>query len=348
MYVDAGDVHEPFGLWSVFYLLTGLGHQAVVVFFVLSGYLVGGAVMSAQKRFRWRSYAQARLSRLWTVLLPTLVMTFMIDQIVCHLDPSLYQGGAARSWHSGPAMGQYDASWSTLMGNLLFLQTIVVPVFGSNGPLWSLANEFWYYAVFPMSWLALTGQRRIMMVPGLALLVLMPVEMRWGFLVWLMGVGVHWALRRSSHVAHVMLDSLAICLTGAALIFSKWGATHGLPAYLLDSVLGLGVAVLLWRFLPRPYPFGSRPHLRRAVEHLSDMSFSLYLSHFPVVMLIGAIGQFARARLQVTLLSGALYGLCLVLMLMLGHAVWYLFERHTGIVRQWMTSLRFSQRVSAR
>lgn len=31
----------------------------------------------------------------------------------------------------------------------MFLQTRFTPVFGSNGPLWSLFNEFWYYVLFP-------------------------------------------------------------------------------------------------------------------------------------------------------------------------------------------------------
>lgn len=26
-----------------------------------------------------------------------------------------------------------------------------VPIFGSNGPLWSLANEFWYYVLFSLA-----------------------------------------------------------------------------------------------------------------------------------------------------------------------------------------------------
>ena len=32
---------------KVFYLATGLGHQAVMIFFVLSGFLVGGSVITA-------------------------------------------------------------------------------------------------------------------------------------------------------------------------------------------------------------------------------------------------------------------------------------------------------------
>ena len=35
--------------------------------------------------------------------------------------------------------------------NAFFLQTIVGPTFGSNGPLWSLAYEWWYYVLFPLA-----------------------------------------------------------------------------------------------------------------------------------------------------------------------------------------------------
>ena len=35
------------------------------------------------------------------------------------------------------------------LGNAAFLQRILVPELGTNGPLWSLANEFWYYLLFP-------------------------------------------------------------------------------------------------------------------------------------------------------------------------------------------------------
>jgi peptidoglycan/LPS O-acetylase OafA/YrhL len=40
---------------------------------------------------------------------------------------------------------------TTFVGNLAFLQTIAVPIFGTNGPMWSLANEFWYYLIFPLA-----------------------------------------------------------------------------------------------------------------------------------------------------------------------------------------------------
>jgi len=66
--------HNPFT--SAAYLLSGLGRQWVIVFFVLSGYLVGGSVLRSvgSGKWSWRSYLLARLSRLYVVLLHALLL----------------------------------------------------------------------------------------------------------------------------------------------------------------------------------------------------------------------------------------------------------------------------------
>src|SRR5690242_13717246 len=55
-----------------FYFATGLGHQAVIIFFALSGFLVGGKVIEdiTKQRFSWPRYILRRLTRLWIVILP--------------------------------------------------------------------------------------------------------------------------------------------------------------------------------------------------------------------------------------------------------------------------------------
>jgi len=82
---------------------------------------------------------------------------------------------------------------SVFVGNLLYLQSILVMPFGSNGPLWSLAHEFWYYLAFPILVLMLTKAERLWLRIGSALLLV-----AWTWFVgryvavlgipWLMGV----------------------------------------------------------------------------------------------------------------------------------------------------------------
>src|SRR5262249_14488667 len=69
-----------------------------------------------------------------------------------HLAPTLYAGQTGTHMLGNIAQLLH---LPIFLGNLFFLQTILVPTFGTNGPMWSLANEFWYYVLFPCAFLAL-------------------------------------------------------------------------------------------------------------------------------------------------------------------------------------------------
>jgi peptidoglycan/LPS O-acetylase OafA/YrhL len=134
-----------------FYVITGAGHASVIVFFVLSGYLISGSVfrMFDSRSWSWRRYLTHRLVRLWIVLIPALILGGLFDNagIRMHHAPGLYTGlvnnGMASSVPQFLTVRAFFAS-------LFFVQWILGPTFGSNGPLWSLANEFWYYILFPL------------------------------------------------------------------------------------------------------------------------------------------------------------------------------------------------------
>ncbi|OIP77524.1 MAG: hypothetical protein AUK48_03910 [Oscillatoriales cyanobacterium CG2_30_44_21] len=53
MFVDSSDLQTLSLLQKIFYGLTGLGHQAVIVFFVLSGFFVGGSILRKKTNFKW-------------------------------------------------------------------------------------------------------------------------------------------------------------------------------------------------------------------------------------------------------------------------------------------------------
>jgi peptidoglycan/LPS O-acetylase OafA/YrhL len=84
-----------------------------------------------------------------------------------------------------------------MIGNYAFLQGIYVPTFGSNGPLWSLANEFWYYIAFPFLvcalWPRLSAAQRLLNVLLLiAILAFVHPQIALMGLIWLMGVAIHY------------------------------------------------------------------------------------------------------------------------------------------------------------
>jgi peptidoglycan/LPS O-acetylase OafA/YrhL len=154
VFVDYGALQSPGLLAKGFYFLTGFGHEAVMVFFVISGFLVGGKVWSLYRegRFGWRLYLAHRLSRLYAVLIVALLLGVVLDWsgYLFFNGYGLYdQGyeGAIAVLGSAPIerMG-----WRDFLVNAFFLFFFVGPPYGSNGPLWSLAYEWWYYILFPL------------------------------------------------------------------------------------------------------------------------------------------------------------------------------------------------------
>lgn len=116
-------------------------------FFVMSGYLVGGSVLRSVHfgRWSWREYLVIRLTRLYVVLLPALLLGGAADWIGMHLtgDNAFYNG------HTRMGSQHFDIHSTltllVLLGNGVFLQTIslpgmdgrAIPTFGTNEPLWS-------------------------------------------------------------------------------------------------------------------------------------------------------------------------------------------------------------------
>lgn len=335
LFVDFGSVENLNLFDKLFYFLTGLGHQAVIVFFVLSGYFVGGSVWKKlnQDNFRWGDYAITRLTRLWMVLIPALLATLAFDHLGKYLIDSVGYDG---KWHgllsSGPGLGisSIDLTPTTFLGNVFFLQTIAVPVFGSNGPLWSLANEFWYYLVFPFVAIALhklTSSSWLIFAGVVALYFCFPAAIVGGFLFWLMGWLAAVAAERivgrmdGRHVL-VSLALFFMALVGTKL-FKLLSGFNG------DLLVAVPSVILL-------LVFPSVKLSNRLVVHgasvLSDMSYSLYLFHFPFVAFCWFV-FIAPIQLQPTLSSYVGFFALLATTVIFCFAMWWLFERHTNRVR---------------
>jgi peptidoglycan/LPS O-acetylase OafA/YrhL len=221
------------------------------------------------------------------------------------------------------------------LGNFFFLQSIISPVFGSNGPLWSLSYEFWYYIVFPAGVLAMAawvGTRNRILYAGLALFLLwfVGLQISFYFLIWLGGALVG----RFQRATKFKSPSPALPLS-AGLIFVgalAWSRTHRLSSDLLtDYMIAFCFALWLYTLL-----LGSRedvsPAYVYAAKKLSGFSYTLYLTHFPVLLLLrGLLNPQGNWQPDARHLVYAL-GIGL---LMLSYAYWVaeFTEARTAIVR---------------
>jgi len=346
-YAAAGS-HSLFD--QLFYFVTGLGHQCVIAFFALSGFLVGGPALRdiIIGSWSWGPYILQRLSRLWTVLIPALMLTWVLDTAGGALGGHAgYEGVFYSESSIGPSPAEpADLSLPRFLANILFLQTILTPVFGSNGPLWSLANEFWYYITFPFLFSALIGARGVLnrvcnALIGIALVLFLPIEMTLLGAIWISGAIAHYAVsqqHRCRMINHPAWAAIVIIAVVTSLIFDKL-----IPGLLWDLLLGAAFAAVLsiLTFLPT---FGES--YRKIANALSNVSYTLYATHFPLLA-FGWFVFFAPTKwpfgpLATVLMTG--FG---ATALVSSAVMWWAFERNTNRIRktikQWAVSIHHSK-----
>ncbi len=296
-FVHGSEVESHNIVYRAFYLVTSLGHQAVMAFFVLSGYLVGSSIVrSGMKDWSWRHYLNRRLTRLWIVLIPALVLCALIDHIgfsVFGLHGIYGTGRNTNGIIPGPVQPQ--STVADFFGNIFFLQGIHVPTFGANGALWSLTYEFWYYLLFPLVMLVAFAKsplaRALAGLAALGIVVFVGSTISLYFLIWLLGVAVYvappLAVLSSRSVWHVcMVVSLGMC----ALWLSVANLVAIRPSDLVTGILFAGVIYLVIQS-PRRASDDLGTRTGTVASHLAAFSFTLYLVHLPVLV-------FVRAGLQ--------------------------------------------------
>ncbi|MDQ1923279.1 acyltransferase family protein [Massilia pseudoviolaceinigra] len=324
--------------------LTGFAHQAVVVFFLISGWLVGGSLLNKLGQPQAiRLYAIDRITRLWTVLLPTFVLILATGIASGVIDP--------RAPDFSPGN---DYSVAALAGNLVGLQTIVVPEFGGNFPLWSLSNETWYYVMFPLLLMcvaASSGVRRALAASALLLVgALLPVEMVLYFTIWLLGAAFSRVrVECGAPLRMMMLVVLAI----ASVVFRLKGSNDDMvfasyPQDLLLSVLFLLFLSSTVTPLPRAQKFVVPLH--RVAVFFSNFSFTLYVVHVPVLGIIGYVGMTVFGCRQMganSLADLGVYLAMLAVVLVSSYGFYLMFEARTYAVRRWVKNLLMGKETVA-
>lgn len=312
---------------------TGFAHQAVLVFFVISGWLVGGSFLNKLGQPDvLRSYAVDRMSRLWTVLLPTFVLMLAFGIVSGTVEPHI---------PSFATDNPYSAT--AFLGNLVGLQTIVVPTFGSNFPLWSLANETWYYVLFPLLVLALTAIRsshRLLLWAGLALsALLLPFSIVLYFSIWLLGVAFSRVRLECGAGTRI---ALLVLLVGLSVYFRLYGLNDALDAasYPQDLLLSVVFLLFLSSTVIKVAPDARvLPAIKPAATMLSNFSFTLYVVHIPVLDMLAWLGKVMAGRS--TLDAHALpdlgwYFALLGIVMLFSYGFYRLFEANTYRVRRWI------------
>lgn len=301
-FVDREEIINKSFMTDVLYLITGFGHQAVIIFFVLSGFFISSSIFKAYSldRWSWKIYLVNRLSRLEVVLIPALLLTYFWDSLgifICGVD-GVYGGNGL-----GSNVANYNIADrlhpSILLGNLLFFQNIFSITFGSNGALWSLANEWWYYITFPLglSLLKLRSDRKdirkLLLLASLLLVILyflFKSSIIYGFPIWLMGTIISLLPTITILKNSRTLYQLAIVISSTVLITSLLITRIQLIKndFIPDLLVGIASFLLIY-FLLNDTSICTKSAYSEVTSFFARISYSLYLTHLPILFFVKAI-----------------------------------------------------------
>ena len=276
-------------VWNAF------GHEAVVVFFVLSGFVIAFAAHTREHTAK--AYAVSRLTRIYSVALPCLLFTVLFDRVGLALVPQLYAGLVT----DGSALVRL------VLGGLFLNESWALSAqMFSNTPYWSIAYEFWYYAVFAglfyfRGWLRIALTGLVCLIAGYKILLLFPIwALGWGVYRWTQRHHVNPALGLVLFVQPALVlyldDSLSWTRHSGEWLAAMIGHEHwrvGLSwsRYVLtDTLLGCSMAAhFVGAAALSPWLERMLRPVARPVKWLTARSFTLYLLHQPAMLLAGAL-----------------------------------------------------------
>lgn len=277
----------PEGWWNAF------GHEAVVIFFVLSGFVIRHAAGKNDPTLRL--FAISRISRVWSVAIPALLLTWLFDSIGHRIDLAPYEG----------LVTDGSAALRVAIGAAMLNESWVSVQMLSNTPYWSIAYEVFYYALFAAIFYLKGRWRWLILVPALIagpkILLLFPI--------WLMGWAAYserWSARWPRWLVWAAFCQPVLCL----LLYSQFGLMgltggwlegwlghdlwrNGLAwsRYVIsDSLLGLSIAVnLIAAKHLGPELAIALNGAAKPIRWLAGRSFTLYLLHQPTMLLMIAL-----------------------------------------------------------
>lgn len=275
-----------------FFSLFKYGHEAVIFFFIISGFVIHLryakklTVEGSRAKFDWAQFVGRRARRLYPPLIAALLITYLVDVIGKSQGFGIYFQATPYSLIN--QVVRSDLSPITFVGNLAFLMQAYVPFYGTNGPLWSLKCEWWFYMVYPIFWWI--SRRSMGMAAGLMALlfaaatisgpwpVILFQQIFSSMLIWWLGAMMADYYTGRMRIPRGRVLAPASLIAAALLIASGKFAVHDLGVGIMFTAL----LTLCLYYQGR----GWKLTLLSRVKPLGDMSYTLYVMHYPLLVVL--------------------------------------------------------------
>jgi peptidoglycan/LPS O-acetylase OafA/YrhL len=305
---------SPFTKNVLWWRLGEYGDAAVTVFFVMSGYVI--SFVSASGENNAESYFGSRVSRLYSIVLIALPLTFLFDTIGMALHSDFY--AIQKVLLKQESLAGYISAFFFVNEYQAFGFNGISP--GTNGPYWSLSFEATYYLLVGivlfsrrMFWIPVTFV--ILALAGKTIAALLPV--------WALGFALYRMrtpeFKSTSPVHAVFWGSALLLIFSPAIkqylpsssdhIFLPWGRGPFNRNLVNDYFIAAAFAAHLVsaRVLLAE---GLKPidRLRSAIRWLGSLTFPLYMFHYPALCLFSAISPWGETSVYRAVFVSAMTG----------------------------------------
>lgn len=307
----------------IVYGLLRFGHEAVLVFFVMSGFLVGGKTLerTIAGTFNVKDYSIDRAVRIMLPLMGALILIFISNFI----------------------MGNHN-DYLQLVGNFFSLQGILVG--SASEPLWSLSYEVWFYILFGgiCSFFTSEKDKRFWLLIILIISFIVFTKLDYIYLLlWIIGVIIYFysPTKISKVKLSIYLILTFLCLIGLQLS----SGSRSINIKFIGSILNRDILQILFalffalsmmqiiNIVPKKRIF---IRIDKIGTKLALFSYTLYLTHFVFIRLFEYVG-FPKSKL-INLTSVSFFFLQLFICLIAAYLIYLLFEKHTDVVKKWIKS----------
>ncbi|XNS97670.1 acyltransferase family protein [Vibrio cyclitrophicus] len=326
LFVDYSDVESVNIFTIAFYFLTSQGHFGVIIFFVISGYLCGGRYLKNKNDFLIDEYLKKRLSRVYVVLVPSIVLTFFLDYIGLSLNIESYYGSvsdiASITYHVDESINWYNFI------STIFLVNKHEYIFGSNTPLWSLSYEMYFYVLFALLMCVFSNKkthRAICCVLFFMSALFMGKEFLAYYFIWAIGLMIPLLTPWSSKYGHIFKIN-ALLIWVLIVCFFAMIKTLGGNSYINDIIVAMLFVVMTFFSKNNKISYNL---LTRMLETIGKYSFSLYVIHFPLgFLLVGIYKMYLSSseKIQLDYTSFILFIFLLIITFFLAKFFYHGFE----------------------
>jgi len=277
-------------IFSIF----GKGHVAVILFFVLSGFVIHySSIRQHKNKIDLPDYFKRRFLRIYPPLIFCMLLTLILDFT------GKYVFGYSIYFQRTPVLLinsniTTDLNWVTAIGNLMMVQNVYTHVWGTNGPLWSLMYEWWFYMLYPVIYYLYKKNKYFSYAIVWLLFILasnglfdnkLASSVFNYLLCWSLGALLADVLLGKIRVFWYIIP-LVICVTEFTINGPDSNSVYQLA--IVDTLIGFIFTALLFALLK----FKTLFSLHRVFDSfnlLGDYSYTLYVIHVPILVMINGI-----------------------------------------------------------